>query len=67
MIEIVMVVVTLAIPGHVTRVVNAEWPFFRSMAECQKAVAHMRDAPPIADRIECEFHMLDVSTGRVVR
>lgn len=67
MIEVVLLVVTLTIPGHQTRAVAAEWPFFRTMGECREAIMKMYDAPPIAERIECERHLLDVNTGRIVR
>jgi hypothetical protein len=66
-IEVVLLVVTLAIPQHTTRAVSADWPFFRTMGECRAVLVHMENAPPIADRIECERHQLDISTGRIVR
>lgn len=66
-IDVFLLVVTLAIPGHPTRAVSAEWPFFRDVELCRQAAHSMQNAPPIADRIECEQHTLDVSTGRIVR
>jgi hypothetical protein len=67
MIDVILLVVTLSIPGHTTRVVNAEWPFFRTMADCRRVVVAMHDTPPIAERIECERRVLDTNTGKVVR
>ena len=69
MIPVVLLVATLVIPGQpgMTRTVAADWPFFRSMAECQQAAQSMQNAPRIVDTILCEPHQLDVSTGRITR
>jgi hypothetical protein len=69
MIQIVMMVVTLVVPGQpgMTRAVSADWPFFRTMAECQKAVMSLEHAPPAVQTILCETHTLNTNTGRVMR
>jgi hypothetical protein len=67
MIEVVLLVATLVIPGQpgTTRVVSADWPFFRTMQECQQAVIAMRAAPRVVDTVMCETHRLDIKTGRI--
>jgi hypothetical protein len=68
MIEVVLLVATLVFPGQPgsTRVVSAEWPFFRTMQECQAAVIKMANAPPSVMTIMCESHRLDLETGRTM-
>jgi hypothetical protein len=67
MIEVFMLVATLVgsgLPGP-TRVVSAEWPFFRTMAECQQAVKSMQKIPRLVDTVVCEKRTLQMLTGRV--
>lgn len=51
-----LLVATIAVPGvpEVVRVVPADRPFFSTLAECQRAVATMRDSPPAVFTIACE-------------
>lgn len=69
MITVILLVVTLVIPDRpgATHVVNAAQPFFRTLIECQQAARGMQSAPRIVEEIRCEYHQLDVSTGRVVK
>ena len=69
MIEVVLLVATLVIPGQpgTTRVVAADWPFFRTFKECQQAAASMERIPRIVDTVVCETHRLDLNTGRMER
>ena len=68
MIEIVLLVATLIIPGQPgsTRAVAADQPYYRTMAECQRAAMGMEHAPRAVDTVTCEPHRLDVQTGRVL-
>jgi hypothetical protein len=66
-IEIVMLVATLILPDSPpTRVVAAEWPFFRTFAECQSAAQSMQKIPRAVDTIICERRILNTATGRIV-
>lgn len=67
MIQIVMLVATLVLPGQPgsTRVVAADYPYFRSLADCQRAAMSMQNIPRIVDTVVCEARVLDVATGRV--
>jgi|SoimicMinimDraft_4_1059732.scaffolds.fasta_scaffold13204_2 hypothetical protein len=69
MIEVVLLVATLVIPGQPgsTRTISADWPFFRSMEECRRAVMRMERSPRIVDTVMCEPHTLDTGSGRIVR
>jgi len=69
MITVILLVATLVIPDRpgATRVVNANQPFFRTLIECQQAARSMENAPRIVEDIRCEYHQLDVSTGRIVK
>lgn len=51
-----LLVATLSVPGapNTVRVIPADRPFFDTFAECQRAVATMRDSPPAVFTIACE-------------
>jgi hypothetical protein len=66
-IDVVLLVAFLNVSGYQTRVISAEWPFFTDLPTCQRAAMHMKDLPRTVGEITCERHVLDVSTGRVVR
>jgi len=66
-IEVFMLVATLAMDEGPSRVVAADWPFFRTAYECQQKVERMRNIPPQVDTVICERRLLDIRNGRVVR
>ena len=67
MIEIVMLVATLVLPdGPPTRVVAADWPYFKTFAQCQQAAQSMQKIPRAVETVICERRILDVATGRIV-
>ena len=66
MIQVVLLVATVIVPQYgSTRTVSADWPFFRTMAECQRAAAMMQNVPPPVGEIMCETHQLNLATGRI--
>ena len=67
MISVVLLVVTLSVPGFPgTRAVAADWPFFRNFSECQQAVVGMRRLPLVVETVKCEPHVLNLATGRIM-
>jgi hypothetical protein len=51
-----MLVATLTLPGipNDVRVVPADRPFFRTLKDCQRAVATLRDSPAYVVTMACE-------------
>lgn len=67
MIEVVMLVATLIMSdGPPVRVVSADWPYFNTFAECQRAAQSMRKIPRMVDTVVCERSLLDPRSGKIV-